>query len=376
VDTVEVENVIVGAGVLGLAIGAELARKHIEVFLLEKSRTIGSGISSRNSEVIHSGIYYPSGSLRHLLCVEGRRLLYAYCSSRNVAHRQCGKLVVATSNAETSRVESIAQQAKRNGVEGVQLFDGREARLIEPGLKVMAALHVPDTGILDSHSYMQSLSGEIEEGGGAVLFEHEVIAGRRKIECLEIETKSPSGTFLVRTKRLILAVGLWTHNLAACIEDYDSSGVPALALVKGSYFSYSGPASFTHLIYPTPVDGGLGTHLTFDLAGRMRFGPDVEWLMTNDPRKIDFDVDPARSASFYDSVRRYWPGLPDGTLSPDYAGVRPKLSREGEPARDFVLHGPADHHIPGLVALYGIESPGLTCSLAIARQVAELLELS
>ncbi len=373
-ETAEVETIIVGAGVIGLAIGAEIARKGGEVFILESGGAIGSGISSRNSEVIHSGVYYPEESLKCRLCVEGRPLLYAYCDGHSISYRKCGKLVVATCEPERSKIEAIARQAERNGVTGGKLIDAKSARALEPALAAVAALHLPETGIIDSHAYMASLCDEVGAAGGAVLLRHKVLGGQCSDGRFELNVDTPSGPLMVKTRRLVLAAGLWSHHLAGRLEGYEHAGVPPLTLAKGSYFSYSGSAVFTRLIYPAPVDGGLGTHLTLDLGGRMRFGPDVEWLDSNDPARIDFNVDAARSRSFYDSIRRYWPGLPAGTLVPDYSGVRPKLTGPRESAADFLLHGPQEHGIPGLVALYGIESPGLTSSLAIARRVVGLLE--
>lgn len=368
----EVEAIIVGAGVIGLAIGAEIARQGGQPLVLE-SEAASSGISSRNSAVVHSGIYYPEESLKGKFCIEGRHLLYAHCDSHNIPYRKCGKLVVATSAPEISKIEAIARQAKSNGVEAAELIDGKKARELEPALAAVAALHVQETGIIDKDAFMSSLSAEIESGGGAILFHHKMVGGRCAAGCFELRIQTPSGPSIVKTSRLVLSAGLWSHDVAARLEGYDYSTVPPLTLAKGSYFSYSGPTVFTRLIYPAPVDGGLGTHLTLDLGGRMRFGPDVEWLETNDPERVDFNVDPARSAFFYDSIRRYWPRLPEATLLPDSSGVRPKLSQRGERPADFLFHRPQEHGIPGLVALYGIESPGLTSSLAIARHVVGLL---
>jgi L-2-hydroxyglutarate oxidase LhgO len=373
VDVAEVKVIVVGAGVIGLAIGAEIARKGGQAFILESDGTIGSGISSRNSEVVHSGIYYPEESLKCRFCVEGRPLLYAYCDSYDISYRKCGKLIVATSDLEVPRIEAIALQAQRNGVKTGELIDGKKACELEPALAAVAAFHLPETGIIDSHAYMSSLSMEIERAGGAILLHHKVLGGRCQDKGFELDVRTPSGPLLVRSSELILSAGLWSHDLAGRLEGYDALGVPPLTLAKGSYFSYSGAAVFTRLIYPAPVEGGLGTHLTLDLGGRMRFGPDVEWLETSDPARIDFKVDAARSLSFYESIRHYWPGLPDGSLIPDYSGVRPKLSRPGESTADFLLHGPEAHGIPGLVALYGIESPGLTSSLAIAHSVVGMI---
>ncbi len=372
-DVAEVETIIVGAGVIGLAIGAELARKGQQVFILESDKTIGSGISSRNSEVIHSGLYNTKDSLKCRLCIEGRELLYAYCDKHQVPYRKCGKLVVATNAAEETKIETIGKQALNNGVKGLDVIDGKKARELEPALVATMALHLSETGIIDSHAYMSALANEIESAGGAILLLHKMHDGRCMSGGFELNVESPSGALLIKASELILAAGLWSHQLASHLTGYDYGPVPPLTLAKGSYFAYNGPAVFKRLIYPAPVTGGLGTHLTLDLGGRMRFGPDVEWLSTNDPGQIDFTVDKRRSDSFYASIRRYWPGLPDASLSPDYSGVRPKLSREGGAAVDFFIHGPQDHGIAGLVALYGIESPGLTSSLAIARRVAGLV---
>ena len=371
-EVVEIEALIVGAGVIGLAIGAELGRRGRQVFILEADTRFGGGISSRNSEVIHSGVYYPQDSLKRQLCVEGRRLLYNYCERHGVGHRKCGKLIVATDDAEMLKIEAIALQAARNGVEGVEWIDGKTAQAFEPALNAIGALHVRETGIIDSHAYMLSLLGEIEDSGGAVLFRHKVVSGQYRSSSFELRVETPSGTLLVKTGILVLAAGLWSHHLAARLEGYDAR-LPPLTFAKGCYFACSGPSVFKRLIYPAPVDGGLGTHLTLDLAGRMRFGPDVEWLDNHDPQSVDFSVDPARALAFYQSIRRYWPGLPDNALVPDYSGIRPKLSRPGEAAADFLLRGPQDHGIAGLVSLYGIESPGLTASPALALYTADLL---
>ena len=374
-ESIEVENLVIGAGVIGLAVAAAFARKGREVFVLETGPRVGCGISSRNSEVIHSGIYYPTNSLKHRLCVEGRRQIYAYCEERSIPYRRCGKLVVAADEHEAEKIAAIATQAANNGIENVELLDAQAARRLEPSLKAVTALHVKETGIIDTHGLMLSLVGEIEEGGGAVLLDHRVICGRRLLsDGLELEVETPNGRLVVATRTLTLAAGLWTHTLAAAIEGLVLTDVPRLFLAKGSYFSYSGRSAFTRLIYPAPVDGGLGVHLTLDLEGRMRFGPDVEWLDSDDTDHIDFCVDPARAAGFYASVRRYWPELADGTLTPDYAGVRPKLSGPGAAARDFLLYGPKEHGVPGVAALYGIESPGLTSSLAIGARVERMLE--
>jgi L-2-hydroxyglutarate oxidase LhgO len=371
-DVVEVEQLIVGAGVIGLACAAGGARAGRSVFVLEAGPGIGHGISSRNSEVIHSGIYYPTGSLKHVLCVEGRRLLYAYCDRAGVPYRRCGKLVVATDAAEAAKIEGIAARARANEVEGVALITGAAARALEPELIATAALHSVETGILDSHAFMAALQGEVEDAGGAVLARHRVVAGEAAPGRFRVIARGPEGDVDIRSARLVLAAGPWTHAVAGRIAGYDIAPLPRLRLAKGSYFAYGGRPVFSRLIYPAPVDGGLGTHLTLDLAGRMRFGPDVEWLATDDPDAVDFAVDPARGAAFAASVARWWPGIDAGRLQADYAGVRPKLSGPGEPVADFAVDGVERHGLSGLVGLFGVESPGLTSALALAERVEAL----
>jgi L-2-hydroxyglutarate oxidase LhgO len=376
VERVEIQHLVIGAGVVGLAAAAELARRGQEVFVLEAGPQVGCGISSRNSEVVHSGIYYETHSLKHRLCVDGRRRLYDYCGIHNVAHKKCGKLVVATNDSETAKVVALAKQAEANGVENVELIDAQTARRLEPALNAALALHVHETGLVDSHGLMLSLVGEIEDAGGAVLLEHRVARGERKADGgFDVEVTTRDGSLLITTRNLVLAAGPWAHAVAACIEGVAELERPALHLAKGSYFSHAGAARFSRLIYPVPEPGGLGVHLTLDLGGAMRFGPDVEWLDFNDPDAVDFTVEPARGERFYASVRRYWPDLADGALQPAYAGVRPKLSGPGAPNADFLIRGAQDHGVTGLVELYGIESPGLTSSLAVADLVASLLDI-
>jgi L-2-hydroxyglutarate oxidase LhgO len=375
VERVDLEHLVIGAGVVGLAAGASLARKGRDVFVLEAGPRIGGGISSRNSEVVHSGIYYETGSLKHRLCVEGRRRLYDYCRLHQVDHRRCGKLVVATAEAEADKVIALARQAEANGVENVELIDGPAAKRLEPALEATLALNVHETGIVDSHGLMLALVGEIEAAGGAVLLQHRVLRGERKaVGGFELEVATPDGALLIATRTLVIAAGPWAHAVAASIRGVAELERPQLHLAKGSYFSHPGASRFSRLIYPVPEPGGLGVHLTLDLGGAMRFGPDVEWLDFNDPDAVDFAVDPSRGARFYASVRRYWPALADGALQPTYSGVRPKLSGPGAPNADFLIKGPRDHGVAGLVELYGVESPGLTSSLAIADLVASLLD--
>jgi L-2-hydroxyglutarate oxidase LhgO len=374
IERVEVEHLVIGAGIVGLAIAGELARSGRNVFVLEAGSHVGCGISSRNSEVIHSGIYYPTNSLKHLLCVEGRRLLYAYCDSHGVAYRKCGKMVVAVDDLEAEELVAIARRAAQNNVENVETLDAPAAKRLEPAVRAVSALHVKETGIIDSHGFMLSLVGEIEDSGGAVMLNHRVLSGRpSRAHRYELEVASPSGRLTITTRTLVLAAGPWTNALTAAIEGMGTIDAPRLFLAKGSYFAFSGRRTFTRLVYPVPVQGGLGIHLTLALDGRIRLGPDVEWLETRDPDQVDFGVEPSRAEGFYACARRYWPDLPDGSLTPDYAGVRPKLSGPGAPAADFLLQGPQQHGLPGVVALYGIESPGLTSSLAIGARVASML---
>lgn len=364
----EADVVVLGAGVIGLAIGAALARSGREVLVLEREARIGAQTSSRNSEVIHAGLYYPTGSLKHRLCVEGRRRLYPYLEARGVAHRRCGKLVVATSPEEEAQVEAVLAQAEANDVEDVGRLSGEQARALEPALNCTFAILSAQTGVMDSHGLMLALQGELEDHGGFIAFNTAVNALRVTSGGFRVETGDES----LGCKTLINAAGLQAPALAAAMDGYEGPRRRQW-LAKGSYFGCGGRAAFDRLIYPAPVNGGLGVHLTLDLGGRMRFGPDVEWLATDDPAEIDYGVDPRRADGFYAAIRRYWPGLSDGVLTPDYAGCRPKLSGPGEPAADFVLDGPEVHGHPGLVHVLGIESPGLTSCLALADVVTEMV---
>lgn len=365
----EADVVVLGAGVIGLAIGAAFARAGREVIVLEREAHIGGQTSSRNSEVIHAGLYYPTGSLKHRLCVEGRRRLYPYLESRGVGHRRCGKLIVATSSDEEARVEAILAQAEANEVEGVERLTGRQAQALEPALNCTFAIQSTETGVMDSHGLMLALQGELEDHGGFIAFNTDVRALGVAAGGYRIET----GEGRLESRTLINAVGLQAPALAAAMDGYEGPRRQQW-LAKGSYFGCSGRTPFQRLIYPAPVAGGLGVHLTLDLGGRMRFGPDVEWLASGDPAAIDYAVDLQRADGFYAAIRRYWPGLADGTLTPDYAGCRPKLSGPGEPAADFVLDGPEIHGHAGLIHVLGIESPGLTSCLALAQAVREMAE--
>jgi L-2-hydroxyglutarate oxidase LhgO len=358
---------VIGAGVVGLACARALAMRGHSVIVAERERGIGTGVSSRNSEVIHAGLYYPTNSLRARHCVAGRRMLYAYCVEHGVPHRRCGKLVVATNELEHAKVEGIYEQGRINGVEGLTFLDGNAAIALEPNLNATSALLSEETGIVDSHALMLALQGDLEDAGGVIAFDAPIQRITRSEARWEIEYGGAErGTLTMDA--VVNAAGLGAQALARVVEDYPAERVPPLVYAKGNYFGCLGRPAFSHLIYPAPVEGGLGTHLTLDLAGRMRFGPDVQWVDDE-----DYEVAPERAASFYASIRRYWPGLPDGALVPDYAGIRPKLTGPGEPAADFIIDGPAEHGLLGLVQLFGIESPGLTSSLSIAEDAADRL---
>jgi L-2-hydroxyglutarate oxidase LhgO len=358
---------VIGAGVVGLAVARAAARAGHDVVVAEQAGAIGTGISSRNSEVIHGGMYYPTGSLRARHCVRGRRLLYDFCATHGVAHRKYGKLIVATDDAELAKIESIAAQGRENGIEGLELIGGNAARVLEPELSCIGALHSPETGILDGHGFMLALRGELEDAGGAIAFNTPVTGAALKAGQWQVAFGgSEAGT--ASFDALVNCAGLGAQALARSIEGYPESRVPRLVLAKGNYFSYTGKPVFSRLIYPTPMPGGLGVHVTLDLAGRVRFGPDVEWI-----ERENYDVDAKRADVFYARIRRYWPGLRDGMLAPDYAGIRPKLRGKGEPQADFLVEAPAQHGLPGLVQMFGIESPGLTSSLSLAEAVAGYL---
>jgi L-2-hydroxyglutarate oxidase LhgO len=364
----EVECVVIGAGVIGLATARALALAGREVIILEAADRFGTGVSARNSEVIHAGIYYPQNSLKARFCVAGRHELYAYCAARNIAHRRCGKLIVATDHAQITEFDAIAAAAARNGVCDLLPLDAAAAKRMEPELRCVMALHSPSTGIIDAHGFMLALLGDAEANGAAIAYNANVSALRIAscgIELLIGADAAPS----LRARLVINAAGLGAAPLTHSIEGYNPAFARPSFYAKGNYFALSGRAPFSHLIYPAPEPGGLGVHLTLDLGGQARFGPDVEWIPAP-----NYDVAPTRGDKFYAAVRRYWPGLPDGALLPAYAGVRPKLTGPGEPASDFLIEGPAEHGASGLINLLGIESPGLTSSLAIAAYVAEMAE--
>jgi L-2-hydroxyglutarate oxidase LhgO len=359
--------VVVGAGVVGLAAARAAALAGHDVIVAEAASTIGTGISSRNSEVIHAGLYYPTGSLRAGHCTRSRRMLYEYCASHGVPHRKCGKLVVATSNSEIARLEAVYKQARTNEVEGIDIIDGVAARRLEPELACIAAMHSPETGIIDSHQLMLALRGDLEDNSGLIAFNTPVEGVRPRQGGWEVQFGG-SDPQPIRVDAVINCAGLGAQPLARMTAGYPCARVPRLVLAKGNYFGFAGRPAFTRLIYPVPVPGGLGVHVTLDLAGRMRFGPDVEWI-----ERESYDVDPARADAFYSRIRDYWPRLPDGSLTPDYAGIRPKLTGPGEPPADFMIDGPREHGLERLVHLFGIESPGLTSALSIADEVASYL---
>jgi L-2-hydroxyglutarate oxidase LhgO len=362
----EVDCVVVGAGVVGLAVARALVLAGREVIILEAAEGIGTETSSRNSEVIHAGIYYPANSLMARFCVAGRRALYRYCAEKGVPHLNCGKLIVATNAQEDAMLAGIKQRAEANGVEGMRVLNAAEVIALEPNLSCTSALLSPTTGIIDSHNYMLALQGDAENAGAVVVFHSPMLGGRVQDRQIEIDVGGAEPMTL-RCRLLVNSTGLHAPGLARRIAGMPQERVPTAYYAKGNYFTLSGRSPFSRLIYPVPVPGGLGVHLTVDLGGQARFGPDVEWVDS-----IDYTVDPARSESFYAAVRKYWPALKDGALQPGYAGIRPKIVPKGAPGQDFVVQGPQTHGVPGLINLFGIESPGLTASLAIADHVVEV----
>jgi L-2-hydroxyglutarate oxidase LhgO len=363
----EIEAVVIGAGVIGLAVARALALAGHEVVVLERAYTIGFETSSRNSEVIHGGLYYPKGSLKATSCVAGRERLYPYCRDHGVPHAQLGKLIVATSEDELPGVQKIEAAALANGVDNLEWLTASEAQRLEPALNCIAALLSPSTGIIDSHALMLAYQGEAEDAGAFVAFRSPVLGGRVLNDGFRLEVGGDEPT-TIRCRILVNAAGLYAPTLARAIEGVPAESIPRDYFCRGVYFTLSGKTPFRRLIYPVPVPGGLGVHITLDLAGQARFGPDVEWIPD-----VDYAVNPRRGDAFYAAVRRYWPGLRDGALQPGYAGIRPKISGPTEAAADFVVQGSEEHGIPGLVNLYGIESPGLTSSLPLADEVLRKL---
>jgi hypothetical protein len=370
----QIQTVVLGAGVVGLAVARELAIQGQEVIVLESADAFGTGTSSRYSEVIHAGIYYPAGSLKAKLCVQGRHMLYAYCQERQIPHKACGKLIVATSEAQVAQLAAIQAKAAVNGVLGddqLRLLSAAQAQAMEPDLKCEAALWSPSTGIVDSHALMLSFLGDFENASG-------ILALNSEFASAQIVRDSGKSRFIIRTQdgteiwaeNVINSTGLVAPIVARQFAGMAQAHLPRAYYAKGNYFSLSGRSPFSRLIYPVPEAAGLGVHLTLDMAGQAKFGPDVEWV--DSPDKLH--VDPGRGDAFYAEVRKYWPGLKDGALIPSYAGIRPKINSPQETAADFCIMGPAEHGVHGLVHLFGIESPGLTSSLAISQAVAQALQ--
>jgi L-2-hydroxyglutarate oxidase LhgO len=360
---------VVGAGVVGLAVARAAALAGHEVIVAEAADAIGTGVSSRNSEVIHAGLYYPTGSKRAYHCPRGRRMLYDFCASHGVPHRKCGKLVVATNATEMARLDAILKQATINGVEGVDIIDGAAAKRLEPELACVAAMRSPETGIIDSHRYMLALQGDLEDRGGVVALNTPIKRLRRARGGWQVDFGGADPQSIT-VDAVVNSAGLGAQKLGRATEGYPVERVPRLFLGKGSYFSFAGRPAFSRLIYPVPIPGGLGVHVTLDMAGRMRFGPDVEWV-----DQENYEVDAARAAAFYARIRDYWPGLPDHGLVPDYSGIRPKLTGPNEAAVDFMIDGPSEHGLERLVHLFGIESPGLTSAPSIAEEVTKAFSL-
>lgn len=362
---------MVGAGVLGLAIARSLALAGREVLVLEANPGIGMETSSRNSEVIHAGLYYPTGSLKARLCVPGRDALYAYCAERGVPFRRCGKLIVAANESQLPKLHAIQAQAHANGCTEVALINADAARAMEPALSCVMALHSPNTGIIDSHGYMLTLQGDAENAGALFAFDSRVMGGQAGDTGIALQVSSANGEQSeIEAGLLINAAGLWSVQLAERIAGLSRDDLPRAYFAKGNYYSLAGRPPFTHLIYPVPEPGGLGVHLTLDLGGQARFGPDVEWL-ADVTDSVDYQVDPQRADQFYTAIRSYWPGLADAALQPGYSGVRPKISGPEAPAADFLF---TSHGDPHYIGLYGMESPGLTASLAIAGHVKALAQ--
>ena len=364
-----VRGVVVGAGVVGLAVARHLAMVDPapgEWLILEQFDAIGTQTSSRNSEVIHAGMYYPSGSNKARWCVRGRELLYDYLAARHVPHRRCGKLIVATQPAQEAVLHDLQRKAQANGVLDLQWWSAQEVARHQPELKATAALWSPSTGILDSHAYMLSLQADFEQHGGLVAFHAEVKSVQAQGGDMVVQLSD--GTRL-QTQCLVNASGLCAPQLALSMAMYPRGLAPPMHFAKGNYFALTCKSPFQHLVYPVPESAGLGVHLTLDMGGQAKFGPDVEWVDS----PTDLQVNPARLRAFEAAIRDYWPGLPNQALQPAYAGMRPKISAPGQAAADFLLQGPADHGVQGLVQLFGIESPGLTSSLAIAEAVSHAL---
>lgn len=360
----QVDAVVVGAGVVGLAVARALALAGREVLVLEQAEAIGTETSSRNSEVIHAGIYYKAGSLMAKHCVAGKKALYAFCAERGVPFANCGKLIVATSEEEADKLDGIASRAAANGVDDMRKLTGADAQAMEPALRCTAALLSPSTGIIDSHGYMVALQGDAENAGAIFAFHAPVTRGHITDDGIELDVGGAEAVRL-RCRLLVNSAGLHAPALARNLAGMPAAHVPTAYYAKGNYFTLTGRSPFTRLIYPVPVPGGLGTHLTIDMGGQTRFGPDVEWVSG-----LHYEVDPRRGDGFYAAIRRWWPELKDGALQPGYSGIRPKIVPPEIAVQDFVIQDHATHGVPGLINLFGIESPGLTASLSLADEVA------
>jgi L-2-hydroxyglutarate oxidase LhgO len=362
----KIDAVVIGAGVVGLACAKALAEKGLETLLIERNARIGAETSSRNSEVIHAGLYYPTDSLKAHFCVRGRAALYDYCASRHIEHRRCGKLIIAMTPGQEHKLIELVAQARTNGVEDTRLLTRNETLALEPALNCAAALWSPSTGIVDCRGLMLALLGDFERAGGSLALHSSFVAGEVENDGIRLRINSGGETINLHTRILINSAGLSACQVATRLAGMPREAIPTPYFAKGNYFVLAGRAPFSHLIYPVPEPGGLGVHLTLDLAGQARFGPDVEWIDS-----IDYSVTPERSAYFYAEIGKYWPAIPPHSLSVGYAGIRPKITGPGEPNADFVIQGAAAHGIAGLINLFGIESPGLTASLAIAQHVAD-----
>lgn len=363
----KLDCVVIGAGVIGLAAARAIAKKGREVFILESTEGIGNEASSRNSEVIHAGLYYPTDSLKARLCVQGRNQLYQYCEDSGINHSRIGKLVVATDESQTPKLRQIESQAKINGVEDLRVLDRSEVHALEPDLRCEAALFSPSTGIIDSHGLMECLLADAEDQEAIIALGSPVAGGHIRSDGIVLEVGG-SDPMNILCRTVVNCTGIHAADVARSMEGFPEETLPRISMCKGNYFTVSGNIPFSRLIYPTPSQSGLGIHLTFDLAGQARFGPDSEWV-----EKIDYLIDEDRTEMFYEAARRYWPDLPDGSLHPGYSGIRAKLSGPGEDAADFLIQGPDDHGVSGLVNMLGIDSPGLTASMAIADEVARIL---
>ena len=377
--TETIDCAVIGAGVVGLAVARALALSGRDVIILESADAIGTGTSSRNSEVIHAGIYYPNNSLKALMCVRGRKLLYEYCQSHGVEHRRIGKLLVATTDDQLKPLDKLRASAAANGVDDLEAVDRASLKKMEPELRAVGAYLSPSTGIIDSHGLMLSYQGDAEDAGAMIAFNSPVIKGHIENNAITLSIGGAEPMAL-SCQTVINSAGLFAQHIAASLDGMPRERVPPCHFAKGNYFTLSGRAPFSRPIYPIPEAAGLGIHLTLDLGGQAKFGPDVEWINdkpwledANHIANIDYTVDPLRNRRFYEAIRTYWPGLPDDALLPGYAGMRPKIQAPDEAAKDYMIQGPNDHGVNGLVNLYGIESPGLTSSLAIAEEILRKL---